>query len=160
MSMKEYLEFAKFDPAPKGTSQYPDNQGGFNLVAPATVGTVAQGSGAGVKFYPIHLQVEATKVQLAAFDKLVTTNDKKPTKLTLTSAHTVSGKREAIEVAVYGGLEFKNIMANFSQGEQKGVIFVDATYTTVEKQIKEFDENGKASPSAKVKIDLARGTYK
>lgn len=153
------LEYAKFTPGPTGQSKYPDNQGGFDLVGSADVGTTNQGSGSGPAVYPIHLQVKGTKVDWSEFRKRVATNDKKPTRLVLTSKYLLSGNRESMEESTYEGIEFKNVLPNFSQGEQKGVIFLDMTYTKVTSQLKAFGPDGKALPSSKSMTDLEKGSF-
>jgi len=158
--MQEQLEFAKFSPGPKGSSKYTDNKEGFTLAAPPTTQSMGQGSGSGAQLSSIHLQIVGTMVQWAAFEKLVKDNSKTPTKLTHTSMLKINGSRVPIQTAEYEGLEFKNVLANFSQGDQQGTIFVDATYTTAKRQIKEYDTKGKAGPSAKSDDDLEKGTFK
>jgi hypothetical protein len=158
--MQEILLFAKFDPSPKGSSKYTDNQDGFDLITDPVVHTMAQGSGSGAQVNALNLTFKGTKVQAATFQSLVKTNNKTPTKLTYTNMETINGKRTPLEKAEYEGLEFKNVLGEFTQGEPLGRIHLQATYTKVKSQLKEYDAKGKAGPSAKVDDDFEKGTFK
>jgi hypothetical protein len=156
---KTMLEWAKFDPSPEGPSEYTKNLKGFDLIGEPTIGTVNQGAGSGVEVYPISIQAWGDKTHWVAFTKFNARNEKKTKKVTLTSGYMLDGKYVYTQKTTYEGLEVRNVVPNFSQGEQKGIIYLDLTYTKTDGDYKAYDATGKAKPTAKMKIDMNKGEF-
>jgi hypothetical protein len=158
--MHEQLEFAKFDPAPEGTSEYDDNMKGFFLAGAPMMGATMQGSGSGAKFKTIQFQIIGNRADLTTLTNLTIQNSKKPTKCTHISALTITGKRKMLEQTVYEGIEFEDAFAMFPEGEQETMITVACTFTKAERQSKAYGPDGKEKPSAKMSLDLTKGIFK
>ena len=159
-SMNEEIEFVKFNPAPKGTSQYTDHKDAFVLSAAQLDHVGAQGAGSGAKFAPIYFQFKVTRVQASTFNKLVNANDKKVTSLEYTSQHKINGQRKDKMNVKYEGLTFTSAQIAPIAGEQDVMLTVAIEYRKRTGKVTDYDAKGNTKGSDNFNDDLDKGEFK